>query len=218
MVNKDNQKRIIKVLQMGKHFSYLPIYHAIHQNWFGQSEELRFEPVEGETDVAVCEKLLNSTDEDTLFAIADPITAIERKKHEGRELVVLAPIVTNSAFWLATKDTSKSINSVNEISTFSKMIAYRRETTSFRLAKSLADSFWGKETFNIQESQSPLDGSKKSIILINPSYELEAFDRQEYWENTVFLTPNIIGLHLKDFAILRMIGLSPTQGYFILIS
>src|SRR5690348_14446824 len=98
-------ERSIHILQMGKHFLYLPIYYAHRRAFFGylppNVEVVIDEPLAEHTDAAVYDQLMDESLDyrDSVMAIADPTQILRTPLSSEKLPAVLATIVTNGAFW-----------------------------------------------------------------------------------------------------------------------
>lgn len=185
----DSANRSIHILQMGKHFLYLPIYYAAHNNFFGflpaGVEVVIDEPVAQHTDSETYRQMMDDSQafNSLVIAITDPTQIFNTPLNSSRLPAVLATLVTNGAFWAINHGTYGEIESLKDLVVFDRIIAYGKGTTSYNIAARIArDS---------NTSRSP----DKIIRVVNPGEELLLLSDAEAGANAVALSPDI--LHIE---------------------
>lgn len=136
-------ERSIHVLQMGKHFLYLPMYYAQRHAFFGYLplgvEVVIDEPIVEHTDIAVYNQMMDESPDyrDSVMAITDPTQILRTPLTSRRLPAVLATIVTNGAFW-AINHGAFTVTGLRDLALFDQVIAYDKGTTSYNIAVRIA--------------------------------------------------------------------------------
>ncbi|HKR06118.1 MAG TPA: hypothetical protein VJY62_15885 [Bacteroidia bacterium] len=143
-MSEKKDQQIVGIVHMEEHFLYLPFYYAQSYDFFGYIPENykinkpQLPPID-HTDENAFKALITSPDigKDIHFAICDPIQILNpRLQIQNRTPVVLAALVTNSAFWAVDHD-SHMIMDFKDLSRFDKIISYPKGTTSYNIAARL---------------------------------------------------------------------------------
>jgi hypothetical protein len=130
------------------------------------------------TDKQVIERLMNSNGSDIVFAIADPASIFEyQAQHDAKDIVILAALLTNAAFWAVDHD-NHTVENLQHLDQFDKIVAYGEGTTSHRIAR----------TINPQKTQS-----------VPPKTEIEVLTQGNRQESVIVLTPDLVGLEKTLF-------------------
>jgi len=183
------KSRSIHILQMGKHFLYLPIYYAAHKHFFGflptGVEVVIDEPIVEHTDSATYQQMMDESKayNGLVMAITDPIQIFKTPLNSKRLPAVLATLVTNGAFWAINHGSHGRIGCLKNLSAFDRIIAYAKGTTSYNIAARIALDSGCKK---------PLD---KFIRVVNPGEELLLLSDADGGANAVALSPDI--LHIE---------------------
>lgn len=200
-------KRTIRIIQMEKHFLYLPIYYAIQEKFFGflpsDIEVVIDDPVAERTDVACYDQMMSDMKiyKDSVIAITDPIQILRTNIKDRKLPAVLAAIATNGAFWAVNHGTLKR-GGLRALGFFDRIITFDKGTTSYNIAARIAHDS-GK---NI-----PLD---QFIKVVSPGNELLLLSDPNIDSNTVALSPNILEIvelikNNPQFSIELPIGSTP---------
>lgn len=129
----------VKMLVMHRHFLYLPLYVAEHEDWFGKlpkgySLEIR-PPVRDDdhTDKGVFDLLMTPPpwEGNVMFAACDPTVVLDRWNENAR---MAATLVASSAFW-AVNHKAKDVRLISDLASFDKILCYGAGTTSNLIAK-----------------------------------------------------------------------------------
>ena len=178
-------ERSIHILQMGKHFLYLPIYYAHHRAFFGylppNVEVVIDAPLAEHTDIAVYDQLMDESPDyrDSVMAIADPTQILRTPLSSEKLPAVLATIVTNGAFW-AINHGAHEIGGLRDLAAFDQVIAYDKGTTSYNIAVRIANDSGIKKDLD------------KFIQIVAPGNELLRLSNQTSGSNTFALSPDIL--------------------------
>jgi hypothetical protein len=171
----------IKIVVMTDHFLYLPLYYAWHRSFFGfipQSYSISIDPSTDQTDVSAFQMLMDVTSEDNRevdFSVGDPACILDHKPGTGPAPVILAELISNTAFW-AVDRRLHSISFIKDLAEFDRIIAFYPGTTSFGIASRI-----------YREAGKPL-----SIKRVKPGDELTALKASA--KNTIALSPDILGI------------------------
>ena len=177
--------RSIHILQMGKHFLYLPVYFAAHHKFFdllpkGVSVVIDL-PNSKHTDDATYDEMMNASEDyrDFQMAITDPIQIFRTPLALARKPAILATLVTNGGFW-AVNHGSRPVKSLRDLGGFDRIVAFDKGTTSYRIATRIA-----------RESgiTKPL---ATFIHVVSPGNELSRMNKNRMQGNTVALSPDIL--------------------------
>lgn len=177
-------RRRIRIVEMGKHFLYLPVYFAEHKNFFGllpDDVHVEIERCEAGTDEATYAQMMDRSAEfcDDVIAITDPIQILNTPLNSSQKPAILATLVTNGAFW-AVNHGEQTINGLRDLGLFERVIAFRPGTTSYSIAARIARES-GKPT--------PLD---QFIEVVDPGNELLLLTDTQKGKNAVALSPDVL--------------------------
>jgi hypothetical protein len=170
-----------RIVIADEHFLYLPLYFARHKNFFGllpRGTQITIERSASYTDKSAFEMLMNEHNpsySDVDFAVCDPATLIFQTPANTYP-VVLAGLVTNSAFWVVNHKANLGPR-LDSYATFKEIIAFKKGTTSFGIASRI---FHGPE-------------KSKSIVTVNPKEELNLL--VDSGPTTIALSPDILRIH-----------------------
>lgn len=171
----------VKIIQIDFYFIYLPFYYAKSKNfWSSKLGNYRFDYANksAKTDKQVIENLMNSNGSDIVFAIADPASIFEyQAQHDAKDIVILAALLTNAAFWAVDHD-NHTVENLQHLDRFDRIVAYEEGTTSHRIAR----------TINPQKTQS-----------VPPKTEIEVLTQGNRQESVIVLTPDLVGLEKTLF-------------------
>lgn len=177
--------RSVHILQMGKHFLYLPIYYARHRAFFGylppNVEVVIDEPLAEHTDAAVYDQLMDESPDyrDAVMAIADPAQILRTPLSSERLPAVVATLVTNGAFW-AINHGAHTVGGLRDLAAFDQVIAYDKGTTSYNIAVRIANDSGIKKDLN------------KFIQIVAPGNELLRLSNQASDGSAFALSPDIL--------------------------
>ncbi len=144
-----NQRINVRVLVMGRHFLYLPLYIAQADiaevgkaPYFGMVPEryaIEIKPPERKedrTDAGVFDALMDARlgSSDIMFAACDPNVLLARPADDAR---MIASLVSSSAFW-AVNHEDRAIQLVSDLNQFDRIICYGEKTTSNLIARRIA--------------------------------------------------------------------------------
>jgi hypothetical protein len=130
----------VEIVQMGRHFLYLPLYYARHNDFFGYiPSEYNIDIVHAwpPTDQRAYEMLMDTSHAECsriAFAICDPTRILDTALNVTADPVILAALITNAAFW-AIDRRSKKLVYLKDIADFSEIICYGQGTTSYGIAR-----------------------------------------------------------------------------------
>ena len=177
-------RRRIRLVEMGKHFLYLPIYFAAHKKFFGllpDDVHVEIERCEAGTDEATYLQMMDQSAEfhDDVLAITDPIQIFKTPLKLSPKPAVLATLVTNGAFW-AVNHGEQTVNGLRDLGLFERVIAFRPGTTSYGIAARIAR----ESGTNI-----PLH---KFIEIVDPGKELLLLTDPLMGRNAVALSPDLL--------------------------
>lgn len=173
--------QVTRIVIADEHFLYLPLYFARHKNYFGllpSGTKITIERSATYTDKSAFEMLIdehNPNYHDVDFAVCDPATIIFQTP-ANTSPVVLAGLVTNSAFWVLNHKANLGQHLEN-LATFKEIIAFKKGTTSFGIASHI---------FNAP-------GKAASILTVNPKEELNLL--VDSGPSTIALSPDILRIH-----------------------
>lgn len=181
MAKLQEVNREVKIIQIDFYFVYLPFYYATSNKfWSSKLDNYRFSYTNdlAKTDKQVIERLMNSNGSDIVFAIADPASIFEyQAQHDAKDIVILAALLTNAAFWAVDHD-NHTVENLQHLDQFDKIVAYGEGTTSHRIAR----------TINPQKTQS-----------VPPKTEIEVLTQGNRQESVIVLTPDLVGLEKTLF-------------------
>src|ERR1700682_4308360 len=120
--------RSIHILQMDKHFLYLPIYFAEDRNFFGflpKEVKVVIDSSDKHTDISTYDQMMDRSPRYREFeiAITDPIQILRTPLNARVKPAVLATLVTNAAFW-AVNHASHLVSAFRDLGAFERVIAY----------------------------------------------------------------------------------------------
>jgi len=171
----------LHLVQMEKHFLYLPLYYARAKNFFGylHGHELKIVDSFEKTDESAFERLMTphaGGNEKIAFALADPACALMEPTRGDRTAAVVGGLITTAAFWAVDRGKRRLIY-LRDMSKFDKVIAFKNGSTSYGIAtRILRDA----------------SKSNDNIIPVDPGRELQALTYSK--PGTVALTPDILKL------------------------
>ena len=170
----------ITIVQMARHFLYLPLYYAHSADFFGflpPGYKVDVVDAPKKTDVSAYEFLLRSMAE---FAVCDPTVLLAKPAPDANPRL-LAGLVTNAAFW-AIDHKSHPVADLRDLGAFQSIIAFEPGTTSYGIAARV-----------LRES-----GSSTLIRAVDPNQELVALTKSQPG-SAVALSPNILEIeHLLE--------------------
>ncbi|MFA5265693.1 MAG: hypothetical protein WC378_17880 [Opitutaceae bacterium] len=177
-------RRRVHILQMGKHFLYLPLYFARQNQFFGflpDDVHVEIDTCEAGSDEATYSQIMDETaaHRDFVMAVTDPIQVFKTPLDARRKPAVLATLVTNGAFWAVNHGTRK-INGLRDLGAFERVIAYRPGTSSYSIAARIA-----RESGNT----TPLD---QFIEVVAPGKELLLLTDAKKGHGAVALSPDLL--------------------------
>jgi len=202
--------RTFEIIQMDKHFLYLPYYYASENNFFGYlprdaKMSIRTSPVKTDEDTyARLMDVVGEKNSDVHFAITDPVRVLPQFSGRWTAVngnptpVVLASMITNAAFWVIDRK-SRKILSFRDLSKYSALISFKQGTTSYGIA-------W--RVFS-DASKDPM----QHVRGVDPSQELTALRQSE--PGVAALTPDLLGLmdllwdDAKTFGLDLALGTTP---------
>jgi len=192
-------RRSIHILEMSKHFLYLPIYYAHDQGFFGflpSDIAIVIEPCDGHTDDATYDQMMDSTPRyrDYEMAITDPIQALRTPLTSMRKPAILATLVTNAAFW-AVNHAQHTVQSFRDLGAFDRVIAYAPGTTSHNIALRI-----GRDSGNLRQL----------IDVVEPGKELLRLTGGTMGRHAVALSPDL--LHIEEMTSLGTASLELNLG------
>ena len=181
------EKRTLHLLQMGKHFVYLPLYFAREMNFFGYMPgiDLQIHNHPMGTDQATAEAMFSN---DPRYAnidliLTDPVCLLNLNLKGSKKPAVLGAMLTNGAFWAVDHGAGKG-DGIRKLGSFKKIISYGNGTTSYGIAQRIA-----RESGRIGEIDSLLE-------VVPQGMELDAFKRKRPEEHVLVLSPNL--LHIEE--------------------
>jgi hypothetical protein len=192
-------RRSIHILEMSKHFLYLPIYYAHDQDFFGflpSDIAIVIEPCEDRTDNATYDQMMDSTPRyrDYEMAITDPIQVLRTPLTSIRKPAILATLVTNAAFW-AVNHAEHSVRGFRDLGAFDRVIAYAPGTTSHNIALRI-----GRDSGNAHQL----------IDVVEPGKELLRLTAGAMGQHAVALSPDL--LHIEEMTSLGAASLELNLG------
>jgi hypothetical protein len=172
---------VTKIVVADDHFLYLPLFYAHHKNYFGllpSGTQIKIERSTNYTDRSAFEMLMDEHHPDHReidMAVCDPATILFLGQPNTHP-VVLAALLTNSAFWVVNHKANKGPH-LEDLASFSEIIAFKKGTTSFGIASRIFH-----------------DPAKRGAILtVNPNEELNLL--VDSGPNTIALSPDILRIH-----------------------
>jgi hypothetical protein len=177
-------RRRVHILQMGKHFLYLPLYFARQNQFFGYLPEdvhVEIDTCEAGTDAATYAQMMDETaaSRDFVMAVTDPIQVFQTPLNARRKPAVLATLVTNGAFWAVNHGT-RTINGLRDLGAFERVIAFRPGTSSYNIAARIARE---------SGTTTPLD---QFIEVVAPGKELLLLTDAKKGRGAVALSPDLL--------------------------
>lgn len=170
-----------KIVVMTDHFLYLPLYYASSKNYFGflpPGHSINIVPSIDRTDVSAFRMLMDVTSEENReidFAVADPACILDSNSGTGPAPVILAELISNTAFWAIDRRT-RPISFIKDIASFDRIIAFHPGTTSYGIASRIFRDA----------------GKAEAIKRVQPGQELVAL--QDSKKGTIALSPDILGI------------------------
>ena len=203
--------RSVHILQMGQHFLYLPIYYAVHRQFFGRLPPnisvVIHDPIESSTDTATYDHMIDETADyrDFVMAITDPIQIFRTPLAAHRKPAVLATLVTNAAFW-AVNHRSVKVGGLDDLGAFDQVIAYPQGTTSYSIAARIA------------RDSGRLSSIAEFVRVVSPGNELVLLNKLHTEETnlkTVALSPDILRIEEMESQsrAFKELALGRTQEY-----
>jgi hypothetical protein len=177
-----SQTMELKIVTMDSHFLYIPLFYAESKNYFGllpPNYKITIIRSSERTDSSAFSMLMDTTSNkhQTIdFAVCDPACVLEANYGAGPFPVVLAELISNTAFW-AIDRTSPPTSFLKDLERFTSIIAFHPGTTSYGIAKRISRRAGRKQT--------PI----KSVF---PNEELHALRASD--SGTVALSPDILGI------------------------
>lgn len=193
----------LHILQMGKHFLYLPIYYAERHNFFGflpaGVSVVIDPPLYKHTDVATYDQMMDDSPayRDFVMAITDPVQILRTPIQSQRKPAVLATLVTNAAFWAVNHGKHK-INGFRDLSAFDSIIAYDKGTTSYSIAE------------RIVRDSKRTGVPAQFIRVVAPGDELTLLSDPTSSPNTVALSPDV--LWIEEMKVARGVSVELALG------
>ncbi len=177
-------RKHIRILQMGKHFLYLPLYFARENNFFGflpEDVNIEIDLSDPQTDSGAFEQLMDTSPRNRAYvmAITDPVQVLKSDLEAKIQPVVLAAMVTNGAFW-AVNHGSRTISALRQLGEFNQILAFEPGTTSYTVASRIAQQS-GKAT-NMSSFIHVVEQGKELLCLNDPTTP----------ENVVALSPDLL--------------------------
>jgi hypothetical protein len=210
-MSSNPENKIVRILQLGSYFSYLPLYYAESQNFFDLLPDgisIKIETPSNplhRNDAGICKELSRTPlSESIWFAIADPCAISRGHDVLSGNLVVLTPIVTNSSFWVVAKD-GRRIERLSDLRRFRKIFSYSHGTTSYGFATKLCLKF---------QNVTP-ELARDRISIVEPLHEFSDANLLDLPPDNIILSPDILSicriktLDLRNQLSTWMIGNSP---------
>ena len=171
----------VTIVEMAHHFLYLPVHYALHTKCFGcvpDRYELVLIPAPAKTDRSTYLQLMQGAQAGhnyVGFAVMDPAETLHDRDTHLTPPVVLASLITNSAFWAVDRRTHE-IRFLRDLASFDKIIAFEEGTTSHGIATRIYK-----------------DANKQpSIKAVAPGRELTLLTSSA--KGTMALTPDLLGI------------------------
>jgi|GEM_PF-3622048 len=186
----------VKVVEMYRHFLYLPVYVAYRNNFFNLipskykiSRIERSHPTHGSDEKAFERLMKSGSDERIYFAVCDPTTvfnALLNGRSYQSKPVILATLVTNGGCWAVNKN-SHEISRIKDLGEFSKIISYGEGSTTYGMA------------MRVLYQANKMHLKSRILNIVSPMYELGTLETMSMKGiDAVAITPNIL-----DFERLR---------------
>jgi hypothetical protein len=190
------------MLQMGKHFLYLPLYFAAHRRFFGllpDDVHVEIERCDAGTDEATYAQMMLESPEfaEDVIAVTDPVKIFNTELKAARKPAVVATLVTNGAFW-AVNHGQQTINGLRDLGVFERVIAFAPGTTSYSIAARIARES-GRSTQLEQFIEVVEQG--KELLLLTDSLK---------GKNAVALSPDV--LRIEDMVQSRKASIELALG------
>jgi hypothetical protein len=175
----------IHLLEMEKHFLYLPLYFAKSQRFFGylpKDIQVEIDPCDDHTDKSTYAQMMSDSSDyrDIVMAITDPIQVFNTPLTAKRKPAILATLVTNSGFWAINHGTHGKIEGFRGLGKFDRVVAYGPGTTSYDIAMRV-----------VHDSGKRVSPSE-FIDVVAPGMELSHFSTLTPDQNAFALSPNVL--------------------------
>jgi hypothetical protein len=163
---------VTRIVVADQHFLYLPLYFAHHKKYFGLlPKSCRIEIVRSAkfTDASAYEMLMDQDQpahHGMDVAVCDPAAVLFRTQPNTHP-VVLAGLLTNSAFWVVDHKANKGAH-LESLSTFNGVIAFKKGTTSFGIASRIFQNPEAIQCVNPKEELHTLVDSGVGTIALSP--------------------------------------------------
>jgi len=138
-----NYANNISVVDMGRHFLYLPLYYAIAKGRYGSEYQITARRAHDKTDVGAMKEMLDTdipSFQDAWFAVGDPTTLLSEQGLFEREPVILASMVTNGAFWAVNCGTH-SVKKPEDLLKYGEIYCYQKGTTAHSIVRHLIANY-----------------------------------------------------------------------------
>ena len=173
----------VKILMMGRHFLYLPVYLAQFA-----SPEFKKLPFFGKvpskysvratlpmrerdkSDAAVFKALMDAQlgASDIMFAVCDPTVLLENPDKNAR---MAASLISSSAFW-AVNHSRQNVKLLSDLAVFNQIICYGDKTTSNLIARRI------------------VKGDTHKLLVVNSTDEIAKFE--SCGEGTLAISPELL--------------------------
>lgn len=199
------ERKHIHILQMGKHFLYLPLYYARARNFFGflpPDVSVEIDLSDPQTDQGAFQQMMDESprNRDKVMAICDPVQILKCDPKAKNQPVLLAAVVTNGAFWAVNHGT-RDISALRQLGEFKHILAFKPGTTSYTVASRIAQ----------QAGRTNDMGS--FIQVVDPGNELLRLNDPTTPENVVALSPDLLMIeeliHAKSAQVELPLGTTP---------
>jgi hypothetical protein len=177
--NPESKKKttFTKIVVMDTHFLYLPLFYAKHKNFFGflpPNYSVDIVRSSDRTDLSAFSMLMDTTSTKNMgidFAVCDPACVLDTGYDSGPSPVVLAELISNTAFWAIDRK-SPPTAFLKDLGQFTKIIAFHPGTTSYGIASRISRD-GGKDLHTIKsvypnEELSALRGSASGTVALSP--------------------------------------------------
>ncbi|MCH7575220.1 MAG: hypothetical protein IIA59_08860 [Candidatus Marinimicrobia bacterium] len=184
--DKSTIRKKVKIVQMDKHFLYLPVHYAKKCNFFDyiprEFEITEIITSDKRTDESAYAMLMDTTDRNSeiAFAVCDPTVILDMPpRDKNRSPAILAALITNAAFWAVNHKTHR-IDNLKDLGKFDKIIAYPPGTTSYGIANRI---------YHDSRKKQPVD---EFVEVVDSGRELLKLTDSE--KSTVALSPNPLAI------------------------
>jgi hypothetical protein len=154
MPGKDKEQFAVKIAAMGRHFLYLPLFFAVHKNFFGYVSDnynisLHFSAaIQSDADVFNYVLSRPRPANELRFGICDPMFiyhhSIAERGAGTEKPAIIAGVLNNSGFWAVDTRTEHFSNIQDLADVFESIICYGPGTTSHRIASHISTLASGK--------------------------------------------------------------------------